>query len=222
MADGRGMLLVSAFLVAFPAAVVSRDAVAADGGQTFQACVPKRTRVLRLLDDGKSCRRRETTIEWSVQGPTGPTGPVGPTGATGGGGGVGGPEPGLGNAFATAKQNLQIPLPPNGDLQVLATFDLPAGSYLLQASASIGPATRLGTSVGVCLFQTMTSGQIAGFIDWNVDSNSTQSQTAAVVGAATLTSDGSVQFACASLGGPATTLHSFGFTAFQVGTLTIQ
>ena len=74
MADGRGMLLVSALLVALPAAVVSRD-VAANGGQTFQACVPKRTRVLRLLDDGKSCRRRETTIEWSVQGPTGPTGP---------------------------------------------------------------------------------------------------------------------------------------------------
>src|SRR5215475_298013 len=118
MADGRGMLLVSALLVALPAAVVSRDAVAADGGQTFQACVPKRTRVLRLLDDGKSCRRRETTIEWSVQGPTGP---VGPTGATGGGGGVGGPEPGLGKAFATAKQNLQIPLPPDGNVHVLST-----------------------------------------------------------------------------------------------------
>src|SRR5262249_18365699 len=107
MADGRGMLLVSALLMALPPAGGSRDAVAADGGQTFQACVPKRTRVLRLLDDGKSCRRRETTIEWSVQGPTGPTGPVGPTGATGGGGGGGGPEPGLGKAFATAKQNLQ-------------------------------------------------------------------------------------------------------------------
>src|SRR5262249_16061669 len=158
MADGRGMLLVSALLMALPAAVVSRDAVAADGGQTFQACVPKRTRVLRLLDDGKSCRRRETTIEWSVQGPTGPTGPVGPTRATGGGGGGGGPEPGLGKAFTIAKQTLQIPLPPDGNLHVLSTFDLPAGSYLLQASAGIVPATRLGTSVGVCLFQTMTSG----------------------------------------------------------------
>ena len=130
-----------------------------------------------------------------------------------------------GQCLPTAKQNLQIPLPPDGNLRVLATFDLPAGSYLLQASASIVPATRLvDTSVGVCLFQTMTSGQIAGYIDWNVDGNSsTQIQTvAAVVGAATLTSDGSVQFACGTTGGPATTVLSFGFTAFQVGTLIIQ
>ena len=218
MAHRTGMPLASALLVVVSAGAVSHDAVAADGGQTFQACVPKRTRVLRLLNEGKGCRRRETTIEWGVQGPTGPTGPAGPTGATGGGGAVG--APGVGNAFATAKRDLQIPLPPDGTLRVLATFELPAASYLLQASASIVPATNLGTSVGVCLFQMTASGQVAGSIDWNADGTTTQ--TPAVIGAAKLTSDGPVQLACGVTGGPAANLLSFGFTAVQVGTLLIE
>jgi hypothetical protein len=73
-------LAVAATLVLGSAAALA--AATADDG-AIHACRVKRHGLLRVPDAGKSCKRTETPLNWSVRGPAGPTGPAGPAGPPG-------------------------------------------------------------------------------------------------------------------------------------------
>jgi hypothetical protein len=51
--------------------------------EDIRACARRKTRVIRLLPAGKSCKPSETALTWSQTGPVGPAGPAGDAGAPG-------------------------------------------------------------------------------------------------------------------------------------------
>ena len=89
-------LVVAAALVLGSAAAFA--AATADDG-SIHACRVKRHGLVRVPDAGKSCKRTETALAWSIRGPaggTGPAGPAGPAGPTGPAGPKGDPGSGGG------------------------------------------------------------------------------------------------------------------------------
>jgi len=73
-------LVVGGALVLGSAAAFA--AAAADDG-SIHACRIKRHGLIRVPAAGKTCKRTETELTWSIRGPAGPAGPAGPQGAQG-------------------------------------------------------------------------------------------------------------------------------------------
>jgi Lamin Tail Domain len=73
-------LVVGGALVLGSAAAFA--AAAADDG-SIHACRIKRHGLVRVPAAGKTCKRTETELTWSIRGPAGPAGPAGPVGAEG-------------------------------------------------------------------------------------------------------------------------------------------
>src|SRR5262249_7178755 len=57
------------------------QAPGADGA--IHACVHKKKRTVRVVDEGAACKKSEQALDWSQTGPMGATGATGTTGATG-------------------------------------------------------------------------------------------------------------------------------------------
>ena len=72
-------------------------------GGTITGCVKKSNGNLRVVDDGTSCRRNESSLVWNQTGPKGETGATGATGPQGSAGpqGPAGPQGSQGPAGAT-------------------------------------------------------------------------------------------------------------------------
>lgn len=51
--------------------------------KVYKACADKQTGAIRLVVQGRKCRKSEIRMRWNVQGPAGIAGPVGPAGPTG-------------------------------------------------------------------------------------------------------------------------------------------
>jgi len=89
LTHARGALAVTALVVVLLAGIASAAVPSANG--TISGCYDNRTGDLRVIDSsrGETCRRGETAITWSQQGPAGQngapgaTGSAGPTGAAG-------------------------------------------------------------------------------------------------------------------------------------------
>jgi hypothetical protein len=104
---------------------------------------------LVLQDVGTACPSGDTAIKWNQKGPAGPAGPPGSQGATGpqgpqGAQGPPGPkgDPGP-SGISQAYTYLRIPsspleIPPAGaGAQSMGTLNLPAGSYLAEATLTV-------------------------------------------------------------------------------------
>jgi Collagen triple helix repeat (20 copies) len=153
-------------------------------------------------------------------GPSGPEGAQGPVGPTGAQGATGATGAGASNGYATAAQGVDVPLPQDMNEETIATLTLPAGSYILSASVSLVRTGGTGTQSGYCAFAAPTSA--FGYIDWGIDT----AGTPALVGSVQLLEEADVTMGCAHTVAPASgavvSVDSFGFTAIQVATLTIQ
>jgi hypothetical protein len=68
--------------------------------QVIYACSNKKTGELFRVTKPSDCKKNQTPVSWSIQGPAGPTGPTAPTGATGPTGPTG-PAPGTESWTAT-------------------------------------------------------------------------------------------------------------------------
>jgi len=73
--------LAAAATLALGGAAAFAAVSAGDG--SIHACRVKRHGLLRVPDAGKTCKRTETALTWSIEGPAGPPGPAGPAGAPG-------------------------------------------------------------------------------------------------------------------------------------------
>jgi Collagen triple helix repeat (20 copies) len=110
-------------LVSVGAAVATAAIPGADG--TIRACFEKKEGDLKVIDEGKSCKRGENLLVWNqtgprgiqgVAGPQGPQGPQGPVGATGAQGAMGatGPQGESGPAGPQGATGPQGPAGPSG------------------------------------------------------------------------------------------------------------
>jgi type VI protein secretion system component Hcp len=91
-------------------AATSGFAVAASQDDGDKGCVHKKSGALRVIADGKKCRKRERTISFGAQGETGPAGAPGPEGAAG----PQGPAGPAGQAGADGLQGATGPQGPPG------------------------------------------------------------------------------------------------------------
>ena len=155
-----------------------------------------------------------------AMGPTGAPGLIGATGPTGATGPPG--PPAASNGFATAQQGLQLALPSDRNETTIATLTLPAGSYILSASVSFFLSSGSGPQAGYCIFDGPDTA--FGYIDWGV--SEAGASTPGLVGSVQLDVEGQVTLGCAHTEGDlpvdVVSVNSFGFTAIQIGTLTIQ
>jgi hypothetical protein len=106
----------------------------------INGCVSKLTAGLRILTAGQSCNGLETPISWNGSGPAGP---VGPSGAQGPQGVQGVPGPagpaGSTNSFLDNHPAAIDVFSASGPARILeiSGWDVPAGSYRLEATATL-------------------------------------------------------------------------------------
>lgn len=94
MMPGRRTLFVGALTGLFVVSGVTFYGTS--NTNVIRGCVNRDTGVLRVLDPGESCKRREYAIDWNRMGPQGPRGPRGEKGEMGPQGAAGKPgAPGL-------------------------------------------------------------------------------------------------------------------------------
>ena len=133
-------------LAALPLVLVAGVALAAQqpaartAGGVINACIAKRTGLVRIVSAAGSCRRGESRLAWNIQGPAGlrgvdgaagPAGPAGPAGAAG-------PKGDAGARGATGPAGAQGPVGPQG----------PAGPALPSLESLNGVGCHLGGSPG--------------------------------------------------------------------------
>jgi hypothetical protein len=153
------------------------------------------------------------------EGPAGPAGPAGPTGPDGPEGPQGPQGPaGPSDGYVTAQQGILLDLPSDMNEIVVASLDLPAGSYVLSASVSLVDTASTGLQAGYCDFNA-TGAFTFGYIDWGLS----EAGTFPLVGAVELASPGTVTVGCAhTVGTDQVQVNSYGLTAVKVATLTAQ
>ncbi|MBV9133768.1 MAG: hypothetical protein JO318_13785 [Chloroflexi bacterium] len=143
--------------------LAATGANAAEGTGVIQACVNRANGQIRITaapgvelrhDPGMDCPGRIwAPLSWNIQGPQGPAGPPGPTGPTGPAGATGpqgatgaqGPAGPQGPAGAQGSAGTALastvvefaPIPLGASPQVVATLNLPAGSYSISGRVPI-------------------------------------------------------------------------------------
>ncbi|HUQ62465.1 MAG TPA: hypothetical protein VM121_01770 [Acidimicrobiales bacterium] len=202
-------------------------------GNVINGCYSKSGGALRVIDGSvTACKSGETSLAWNVQGPVGPQGPAGATGPAGGTGPIGpvgpaGPQ-GLTGAQGPAGISAArfVPggarLPVNGDSQQLAVTTLPAGNYVVTATASFEDVAGGENSVE-CEIR-MPEGGLAseftamakGFSLHNQTSSEVASLT--VTGGAAMPTSGEISFWCRAEGRDSTPSDTRGhMMILQVG-----
>ena len=122
--------VVAAALLVLLAAVATGWAAGSAGGVAIHACAAKRGGALRLAS---RCRRTELPVRWNLAGPAGAPGRAGAAGAVGGTG----PAGAVGPSDVYADGSAKTPLPePSEATTVVASTNVPPGSYLLQGKAT--------------------------------------------------------------------------------------
>jgi hypothetical protein len=162
-------------LVALPLALAAGVALAAQPGSrrpstaVINACVKKKSGLVRVVASLNACRKRETPLSWNVQGPTGargptgaigPAGPAGPTGPAGAPGPKGdtGPRGATGPAGAPGPAGQRGPTGPQGPPgQPLASLESLNG-LACQLAGVAGSSTLTYDAGGVATLKCVTGG----------------------------------------------------------------
>ena len=152
----RTVLLTAGVLV-----VVGGVAYAAipDSNGLINACYDNTTGAVRLVDaqPGNCAKTGETGISWNQTGPPGPPGARGEAGSPGAPG-----APGVSTAYVASGRGTLESRPRNHPFnRTLVRFDLPPGSYVLNARVGFAPSPARGIgllwSVECWLFGTSSS-----------------------------------------------------------------
>lgn len=129
---GAGTLLASAGVAV--AAIPDSDGV-------IHACHSKNSGALRVSDTG-TCKSTEIGLSWNNVGPAGAVGAEGPKGDQGDPG-----TPGVSTALKAGKRETTNVA--NTDVHIVS-LTVPAGSYVLQAKASVQQVYGSGFTYGLC------------------------------------------------------------------------
>jgi hypothetical protein len=85
-------LVAPAAVLVLAAGIGVASAGIPSGGGKISGCYAKKTGALRVVSDGKKCKKNEKALFWNQKGPKGDVGPQGPKGSSGGStGSSGGP-----------------------------------------------------------------------------------------------------------------------------------
>jgi hypothetical protein len=121
-----------------------------DASGVFHACYQKSSGTMRIIDTAKaSCKKAETEITWSQQGPAGQTGPRGPS-----------------DAYLKDQRSSfsAITISQTQPTTILTLSALPPGTYVVTATAAI-VATATTTSVTtVCALADGADGRLSDSI----------------------------------------------------------
>lgn len=152
-----GRLLLAVVMLVIGISIGAGTIAVAHGGDTtrIHACVNKTSGVVRLVGPTQACASNENAVDWAIQGPVGPMGPqgiqgiqgiqglTGTTGATGATG-MTGATGATGVTGAAGMSTTYINTRPHNvwqnlgnELFTVSTVTVPAGTYLLQARATI-------------------------------------------------------------------------------------
>jgi len=189
--------------------IVSVGSLAAvSGGSTISACVKKKGGAIRIVSARARCKRGERTLSWSAVGPTGrqgqrgfngargSTGARGPTGATGASGPAG--SNGAANGFIDANppgSGEYFHLSVSESPFVVATLNLPGGSYVVQGDVHIIGTVATGTRV-TCSLDGGGATLDEGVIDVGTSVGQVEHGDLALGGGLTLTAAGPVFVSC--------------------------
>ena len=180
-----------------------------DSSGVIHGCYQKDNGQLRVIDpssskdkNASSCRKEETPLDWSQTGPQGPAGPQGPVGPSDG--------------YVARPADATLTLTP----ATIGTLTLPAGSYVIGATARAVDTNLQGTVV--CdLTSTDTSTETQSTMGTFGDINHRASL--AMSDATTLATGGTVTLSCYTLDPSAEiAVRSVRLTAIAVGTLHVQ
>ena len=224
------------WLVTLAAAVIlgtgASTVLAANNGRMISGCYNKGGGFLKIVKGPGQCKPGETVISWNRIGPKGAKGSKGEKGAPGprgpkGEAGVRGPqglkgEPGI--QGETGPQGIQGETGPSnayadlgegatavgGSPTTIASVDLPAGSYVLQATIF---ANSQNTVCGVRL----PSGTFESRGQASTVSNGGE---IVMLGAQTLNNGGTVELVCFNPNNSSSQVFDGRLVAIQVGTLT--
>ena len=226
-------VLAGALLVA--AASVAHAAIPSGQGE-ITACKDNKG-ALRVIDTeaGQTCPNNQQPLTWNQRGPEGPTGSAGPEGSQGEVGPVGpqGPQGDIGPAGPQGPQGPQGPggasdgfvarwtgnnlmfTPDDTYVAVAQLVDLPAGSYVVSASADVGVFGTVDAQV-TCKLSNPAVFPVA----LQVQAVQGNHDHAVVIGAFTTSGTQSLQLLCKDRAGDAAFSQLATITAVKVATLT--
>ena len=196
---GRGLsyrVWAVAFTVFVCCLIVAGVALAIpDSNGVINGCYQKNAGNLRVVNSAASCRNDEIPISWNVQGQTGPS-----------------------NAFSKDQQSSFASTLLNGTFTNIVTLSLPAGNYVVNATAALTGGVSFNTAQ--CSIRG-SSGPLSGSIQTTVGGVANSFGAIPLTTGFTLLSPDNVSLACRASGDTISTQPST-ITAIQVGALTTQ
>jgi hypothetical protein len=190
------ILLIGLLIVGGVWAVRVAYATIPDSGGVIHACYDTGKGKLRVIDTeaGATCRAQEVALSWNQTGPRGPS--DGYVASLRGGPGI------------------RV-----DDVANVLSLSLPAGDYMLSASALV-QRDRAGTSNVVCDFKVGGGPFSTGYVE-SLDGVATAATIAATSGVS-LSADEMVYLTCFSIGDEGSLVTLADLTAIRVGTVTRQ
>ena len=185
-----------------------------DSAKAIHGCYSNASGELRVIDSPRvSCKRGETALSWSQQGPAGTPGTPGAPGAPGQQG-----ERGPSDGYATGIDPVVLPVSP-AITSVATLGSIPAGSYMVTAKTVVDITSDTAISRVDCWLDEEGHTGTAGGYDSSTVSVSGDHQDVLVLSTGiALASPGGFVVKCTASRGYAT-LYRTTITAVQVGTL---
>jgi hypothetical protein len=177
-----------------------------DASGVIHGCYQRPEGSVRIIDDSEtSCRPSESPVSWSVQGPRGLTGAPGPTGPS--------------NAFLKDQRgSFSSQLINSPSFVNIVTLSLPAGSYVVNATAAlVGGATFVTAQ---CAINRASGAGLSDDLQATLGGSANSFGVIPLTAAFTLTAADNVSLACRSNGNVSTQPSTI--AAIQVATLTAQ
>jgi hypothetical protein len=205
MSKKRLLITSGATFVLLIGAVAIFATIPAPSGVIY-GCFNKSGGTLRVIDNAvETCKSNETQLTWNEKGPTGPSGPAGPSGPSGAQGPVGATGPqgptgpaGPSDAFVTSNNSFSAtPLPTTGVL-VVKTLSLPAGSYVVNATANVTGNGATTFVVAACGLQSGAGHNLSENTKLTLGGSVNGGGSLPLVGAFTLAGPDTVSIACSA------------------------
>jgi len=199
---------------------------AVGGSSTIYACVKRKGGAVRIVARTSRCKKSERKLSWNTTGPAGASGPRGRTGSRGPSGAAGASgSPGNNGAargFVDANPPTSgeyVHLPGSGSPFVVATLNLPTGSYVIQGDIHLLSTVAAGTSV-TCRLQAGGQTLDEDIIDVGTEkAGQIGHGDLALGGGLTIASAGAVVVSCTPVTGESAAAAAK-ITAVQVSALT--
>ena len=146
--SSRRRSFVAGFLASAVLTAGAAHALEGDETREIAACRHRTTGALRAVDDSSACTTQETPLSWNRHGATGPAGPQGPAGAQG--------ASGMSQVYAAEVGTFAL----TPQFSPVASVNLPAGNYVLTATAYLQNLSGAATAPVNCYLNGQRFGEL--------------------------------------------------------------